>query len=207
MIPERHGLLLRALLERLTSPRRLVRDKAGRSLEDESVWCPHNWAEHNGAAFCELIEHLPTEGWSGTGISLMVHISLEALMSGVGAARLDAGSHMSAAAARKLACEAAIIPAVLGGKSVPLDVGRAKRLHTEGQRQALSVLYDTCAVAGCERPFAWSEIHHPKPWSAGGATDLDNGIPLCGFHHNRAHESRWDLRRHSDGEWRFHRRR
>jgi hypothetical protein len=207
VIPERHGLLLRAMLERLTSPRRLVRDKAGRSNVDESVWCPHNWAEHNGAAFCELIEHLPTDGWSGTGISLMVHISLEALRSGIGAARLDAGSHMSASAARKLACEAGIIPAVLGGKSVPLDLGRARRLHTEGQRQALSVVYDTCAVAGCERPFAWCEIHHPQPWSSGGATDLDNGIPLCGFHHTRAHEPRWDLRRHADGEYRFHRRR
>jgi hypothetical protein len=137
----------------------------------------------------------------------MVHISLEALRSGIGAARLDAGAHMSASAARKLACEAGIIPAVLGGDSLPLDVGRARRLHTTPQRQALSVVYDTCAVAGCDRPFAWCEIHHANAWSRGGDTDLHNGIPLCGFHHNRAHEGRWDLRRHSGGEWRFHRRR
>ena len=207
VIPERHGLLLRAILERLTSPRRLVRDGAGRQVVDESVSCPHNWSEHNGAAFCELIEHLPTDGWSGTGLSLMVHISLEALRSGVGAARLDSGAHMSASAARKLACEAGIIPAVLGGESVPLDLGREKRLHTKAQRQALSVLHDSCAIAGCERPFAWCEIHHPHSWSRGGGTDLDNALPLCGYHHNRAHEGRFDLRRHSGGEWRFHRRR
>lgn len=207
VIPERHGLLLRALLERLTSPRRLVRDRAGKQDVDESVPCPHNWSEHNGAAFCELIEHLPTEGWSGTGLSLMVHISLEALLSGVGAARLDSGTHLSASAARKLACEAGIIPAVLGGDSVPLDLGREKRLHTKAQRQALSVVHDSCAIGGCERPFAWCEIHHPHPWSLGGGTDLDNALPLCGYHHNRAHEARFDLRRHSGGEWRFHRRR
>ncbi|HET8560236.1 MAG TPA: DUF222 domain-containing protein [Marmoricola sp.] len=207
VIPERHGLLLRALLERLTSPRRLVRDKQGQSSVDESVNCPHNWSERNGAAFCELIEHLPTEGWSGTGISLLVHISLEALRSAVGAARLDSGAHLSAAAARKLACEAGIIPAVLGGDSVPLDLGRERRLHTKAQRQALSALHDSCAVVGCDRPFAWCEIHHPDPWSQGGRTDLDNAIPLCGYHHNRAHEGRFDLRRHSGGEWRFHRRR
>jgi hypothetical protein len=206
VIPERHGLLLRAMLERLTSPRRLGRDKAGRQVIDDSVHSPHNWSEHNGAALCELIEHLPTEGWSGTGLSLMVHISLEALRSGVGAARLDAGAHMSASAARKLACEAGIIPAVLGGDSLPLDVGRGRRLHSTAQRQALSVVFDTCAVTGCDRPFAWCEIHHANAWSRGGNTDLDNGIPLCGFHHNRAHEGRWDLRRHSGGEWRFHRR-
>lgn len=207
VIPERHGLLLRAVLERLTSPRRLVRDRSGQQVVDESVPCPHNWSEHNGAALCELIEHLPVEGWSGTGITLMVHIALDALRSGVGAARLDSGAHLSAAAARKLACEAGILPAVFGGESLPLDLGRERRLHTKAQRQALSARYDSCAIAGCERPFAWSEIHHPQPWSRGGRTDLDNALPLCGYHHNRAHDHRWDLRRHSAGEWRFHRRR
>jgi hypothetical protein len=207
VIPERHGLLLRAMLERLTSPRRLGRDKAGQLVEDDAVPCPHNWSEHNGAAFCELIEHLPTDGWSGSGISLIVHIGLDKLRTAIGAARLDSGAHISAAAARKLACEAGIIPAVLGGDSMPLDLGREKRLHTKAQRQALSAVHDTCAIAGCERPFAWCEIHHPHAWSAGGATDLRNALPLCNYHHNRAHEDRFDLRRHSGGEWRFHRRR
>jgi len=136
-----------------------------------------------------------------------VHIGLDKLRSAIGAARLDSGAHISAAAARKLACDAGIIPAVLGGDSMPLDLGRERRLHTKAQRQALSVVHDTCAIAGCERPFAWCEIHHPHAWSAGGATDLRNGLPLCNYHHNRAHEDRFDLRRHSGGEWRFHRRR
>ncbi|HET8960688.1 MAG TPA: HNH endonuclease, partial [Nocardioides sp.] len=63
-------------------------------------------------------------------------------------------------------------------------------------------------VGGCERPFAWCEIHHHRlSWGKDGPTDLDNGLPLCGYHHRRAHDDRWDLRRHASGDYRFHRRR
>ena len=41
--------------------------------------------------------------------------------------------------ARKLACEAGIIPAVLGGKSQVLDLGRKRRFHSEAQRIAKTI--------------------------------------------------------------------
>ena len=90
---------------------------------------------------------------------------------------------------------------------MPLDLGRTRRLHTRTQRRALALIHDTCAVAGCERPFAWCEIHHHRlPWQRGGPTDLDNGLPLCGHHHRRAHDTHFDLRRRPDGDYTFHRR-
>jgi predicted restriction endonuclease len=95
---------------------------------------------------------------------------------------------------------------VLGGESQPLDVGRERRLHTKAQRIALSHLHHTCAVHGCDRPFAWCEIHHRDPWSKGGPTNLNNALPLCGHHHRRAHDHTYDLRHHPDGSVRFHRR-
>ncbi len=85
--------------------------------------------------------------------------------------------------------------------------GRTARLHSTAQRRALSVAHDSCAAEGCERPFAWTDIHHPHAWSQGGATDLDNGLPLCGWHHRRAHDTRFDLRRLATGEVRFRPRR
>lgn len=209
VIPERHGHALRAVLQRLTSPRRLGRDRARRLVVDPSVPGEQlSWAEHNAHAFCELIEHLPTTGWRGGNIAtLLVLMDHDKLLAGIGAARLDTGVRISPAAARHLACEAGIVPMVLNGASVPLDRGRESRLHTEAQRQALAVLHDSCGIAGCERPFAWCEIHHPEPWAAGGLTDLVNGLPLCGYHHRCAHDDRFDLRRHPNGEWRFHPRR
>ncbi len=210
VIPELHGQLLQAALQRLTSPRRLSRDRVGGQVDDSTVpgmGQQFNISEHNGIAFCELLEHLPTEGHGGNLATLLVRLDLDALLTGIGAAQLDTGTGISAGEARRLACEAGLVPVVFGAASVPLDLGRERRLHTKGQRQALSMVHDSCAVAGCERPFAWCEIHHPVPWSQGGVTDLVNALPLCGHHHRRAHDSRFDLRRHLGGDWLFHRRR
>ncbi|PZS39567.1 MAG: hypothetical protein DLM62_07560 [Pseudonocardiales bacterium] len=57
---------------------------------------------------------------------LAVTIDWDALRTGLGIAALDYGTHISATEARRWACDAKIIP-VLGGRSEPLDVGRAMR--------------------------------------------------------------------------------
>ncbi len=212
-IPELHGHLLTQALDRLTAPRRLARDQKGDPVVDVAApgggWGA-NIYETRGVAWCELIEHLPTLGWpghGGNGCELLVTIDLDALLTGLGVAGLNTGVAITAAEARRLACNAGLVPAVLGGDSMPLDLGRTRRLHTRTQRRAYALTHDTCAVAGCQRPFAWCEIHHHRlAWSKGGPTDLDNGLPLCGHHHRRAHDTRFDLRRRPDGEWAFHRR-
>jgi hypothetical protein len=208
-IPELHGHLLRNYLERLTSPRRLSRNKAGELVEDDTLpWGTQNlsWTEKLGAGFLELLEHLPSDGHGPIGATLLVNIDLKNLLDGLASAKLDTGARISAGEARRLACGAGIVPAVLGGESEPLDLGRARRLHTKAQRLALSLTHDSCAVEGCERPIAWTEIHHDKPWSEGGETTLPNGLPLCGHHHRRAHDDRFTLRRLPSGEVRFRRR-
>lgn len=209
-IPALHGHLLETVLEHLSAPRRLGRNSAGEVVVDASLPADLNWSERLGQALLELIEHLPTEGWSNhgrLGASVMVHLSLQHLLDGLGSARLDSGAEISAGQARRLACNAGLIPAVFGGRSVPLDLGRRSRLHSTAQRAALSAVHDTCAAEGCQRPFAWTEIHHPDPWSRGGRTDLANALPLCGWHHRRAHDPGFDLRRLSSGEVRYRRRR
>lgn len=205
--------MLRTALERLTSPRRLSRDRAGETVRDDSL--PGggpglNWTERLGLGFTELIEHLPTEasgGFSRSGTTVLVHLDYQHLLDGLASARLDTGVQVSAGTARRLACTAGILPAVLGGRSEVLDVGREQRLHNTAMRRALSVSHDTCATQGCERPFAWCEIHHPHAWASGGSTSLANGIPLCGFHHRRAHDPAFTLDRMPDGDVRFRRRR
>lgn len=116
--------------------------------------------EDLGAALCELIEHLPTTSLATSQATLLVTLDLEALLTGIGAARLDTGVQVSAGDARRLACEAGLVPAVLGGRSEPLDLGRERRLHSTAQRRALALTHDSCAITGCERPFSWCEIHH-----------------------------------------------
>ena len=37
--------------------------------------------------------------------------------------------------------------------------------------------HTTCAATGCERPYAWCELHHRQPWAKGGKTDLTERDP------------------------------
>ena len=96
------------------------------------------------------------------------------------------------------AATADIIPVVLDGDGVALDVGRAKRVATRDQRRALRAMYRTCAHPGCTVGFDDCDIHHVAPWQHGGPTDLANLLPLCSRHHHLVHEGGWTLTLRAD---------
>lgn len=118
---------------------------------------------------------------------------------GIGAARIEGESvSVSVATAERIACATGYEPVVIhiDGR---LDVGRAQRLFTDRQRTALAVRWGGCAVEGCARPPSATEAHHIREWSAGGRTDVDNGILLCRHHHLLVHNNRWSIHRDRDG--------
>ncbi len=107
---------------------------------------------------------------------------------------LDDGTALPVETLRRLACDAHIIPVVLNGEGVPLDVGRSRRLATDDQRRALRTIYRTCGIGNCDVPFDRCEIHHLKEWTADqGETNLDSLIPGCSRHHHLVHEGGWRL--------------
>jgi hypothetical protein len=118
---------------------------------------------------------------------------------------LDTGDKISPSMARRLACEAGIIPIVLGGQSQPLDVGRRRRMFTDAQRAAMLVRDRGCQTEGCDRTIGL-HAHHRQQWSKGGTTDLTNGITLCPWHHHRAHDTSYRTTHHPHGDVEFHRR-
>ncbi|MGI8701060.1 MAG: DUF222 domain-containing protein [Nocardioidaceae bacterium] len=202
-VPTLHGDLLRKIIETITAPRRghlgASEAQAGEGRTD--------WDHARGLALCELIEHLPTDHLHPrTAATLVVTIDQEWLRERLAAAGIDTGESISAGEARRLACGAGILPVVLDGRSQPLDLGRLKRLFNDTQRVAVGLLHATCAADGCERPYAWCELHHLDPWSSAGRTDLANAVPLCHFHHQRIHDHAYLHRRHADGSIRFARR-
>ena len=101
---------------------------------------------------------------------------------------LDTGEKISPAMARRLACEAEIIPIVLGGDSQPLDVGRERRLHTRYQRYAMLARDRGCRAEGCDRTTGL-HAHHKTRWADGGDTNVKDGITLCHWHHSKAHDT------------------
>jgi hypothetical protein len=90
-------------------------------------------------------------------------------------------------------------PALGGGPTRPLEVGRASRVVSAAQRAALVVRDGGCAVAGCARPPAWCEAHHLRHWLHGGPTDLANLALVCRAHHRAVHEGGWRLARDPNG--------
>jgi hypothetical protein len=128
---------------------------------------------------------LPDNG--GDRPQLTVTIDLRTLQDQIGTASLDTGETISPTAARRLACDAAIIPAVLNGPSQVLDIGRERRLFTGPLRRALVLRDRGCAFPTCDRPPRWTEAHHIQSWADGGPTNLTNGVLLCRHHHRLLH--------------------
>ncbi|MDT9595253.1 DUF222 domain-containing protein [Nocardioides zeae] len=151
-----------------------------------------------GEAFVELIEaldarDLPEVG--GTNATVVVNLDLDALLRDLGVATLDTGGRISAAEARRLACSANLVPAVLGGASEVLDLGRAQRYHSKPQRLAIALRDKTCVTDGCDRPAHQCQVHHWTLWSAGGTTNTTDAALLCGHHHRKVHDPRYETRR------------
>ena len=209
-VPLLAGQMLERALLAFAAPKHQI---ATREVEDEQSEAPvpvrRPTAERLGAAFVELIERLdpkelPKAG--GVNATVVVTMTLDSLKDGLAAATLDTGDRISAATARRLACEAGVVPVVLGGSSQPLDVGRAKRYFTPAQRVAMGIRDGGCTARGCDAPPAMCHAHHDDPWSCHGHTDLDRGRLLCPFHHRRIHDPEYESDVGADNQVTFHRR-
>lgn len=216
LVPDATGTRLATYLEAFTNPRKEGREDAGGTTDIVARLGAHS--RRLGRAFCQFLESLdptslPVHG--GDATTVIVSIDLDKLRSDLATADLLGASHLpgdddeiriTAVEARRLACNAKIIPAVLGGKSEPLDLGRARRLFSPAQRKALLLRDRHCRAEGCEIPGIWSEAHHWDPWALGGSTDLADGVLLCNHHHHRAHDTAHRAERLPNGDVRFHRR-
>jgi len=135
---------------------------------------------------------LPTS--HGVAPRISVTLDYDTLRTGLGHGRLDTGESLSAAAVRKLACDAEILPLVLGSRSQLLDVGRTHRLVTPGLWQALIARDQHCAFPACTRPPVACDAHHIRHWAEGGPTSLANLVLLCRTHHTMLHTTPWQTR-------------
>lgn len=115
---------------------------------------------------------------------------------------LDGG--ISVPQSQAVACDADLLPAILGGPSGILDVGRDHRLVTPTIRAALAARDQGCVFPGCDQPPAACDAHHLIPWQQGGTTSLVN-LVLAGRHHHgiiepgdRPEHTRWHVRLRDD---------
>ena len=157
-------------------------------------------AQRKADALGQLSRHqlectgLPDNG--GERPQLVLTMTYDQLRDSDGTATLEhTGLPISAGAARRLACDAAVIPAVLGGDGAVLDLGRTTRTWTTAIRRAARLRDQGCTFPGCSEGLDRCELHHIVFWANGGQTSLANSAHVCRFHHWLIHERGWSLRR------------
>ncbi|MDR6637749.1 DUF222 domain-containing protein [Paenarthrobacter nitroguajacolicus] len=102
---------------------------------------------------------------------------------------------------RKIACDADIIPVLLGTDSRVLDIGRTTRIFPPHIRKAITARDGGCAFPDCTMPAPWCETHHITYWSHGGTTGTENGTLLCSHHHHLIHKEQWTITNPNGTPW------
>ena len=134
-------------------------------------------------------------------VQLHVLIDLATLQSGLHAnsvCELADGTPLPVSVVRQMACEAEIIPVVLGGDGRALDIGRG--CSTGNRSPAPGVAGDAPHLHPARLRRCRSTIVGSITSSRGnteGATDLPNLAPLCESrkHHHDVHEGGWQTDR------------
>jgi hypothetical protein len=122
---------------------------------------------------------------------------------GTGSAEITGGTvrePICAARARRIACDAGLLPAVLSGASVVMDWGTSKRTATPAQRQALALRDKGCCHPTCDRPPSWCQAHHLTPWLDHGPSNLTNYALVCDAHHDLLHHDGWTIHLDHQGQ-------
>lgn len=187
------GALLKAVLSPLAKPRPAVDGKPD----------PRTRDERHGDALVDVLRlamnsgDLPSEG--GERPTLLVTVRLDDLRDQHTPDDQHEptllGDHtlIPASLARRLACDCNLIPAVLGSRSEPLDIGRKTRIVPTAMRRLLVLRDGGCAYPGCSTSPNWCDAHHCRAWADGGITALSNLVLLCGTHHALIHHSEWEV--------------
>ena len=134
---------------------------------------------------------------------IVVHVEADVLADGrAGRCEIEHRTAIAAETARRLCCDAGIVPVVDGPNGEPLSVGRRTRSIPPAVRRALANRDRGCRFPGCSATHRL-HAHHVRHWADGGETSLDNLILLCQTHHRLVHEGGFDVQRLDDGAFRF----
>jgi hypothetical protein len=156
---------------------------------------PRSAAKRNADGLTDILHTAGATGAApahgGIKPHITVTINLADLIAGTGTGDLAHGGTLSAAAIRRLACDAGIIRLVLGANSEPLDVGTEERFVNRAMRRALNARDKGCVVCGA--PPAMCEAHHIVHWANGGPTTVENLVLLCKAHHIDVHHGHWTI--------------
>ena len=159
-------------------------------------------AAHAGRETASATPHVsaePSEASAGAGKPETPAAGLDA---GQAVIEQAGGLHLGREAARRLACDAALVALLHGAGGEVLDVGRRTRaVPTALRRALLDRDRSQCQFPGCTSRHC--DAHHVVHWADGGETQLSN-LVLCGrFHHRALHEEGFQVVADAAGQFQF----
>ena len=113
----------------------------------------------------------------------------------------DAGVELPPEIVRRMACDAEIIPIILGTSGGSADAGRSRRTVPLRLRRLLVARDRHCRWPGCAEPPSRCDAHHIWHWIDGGPTNLDNLVLLCHRHHHFVHQHGYKMVPQPDHTW------
>ena len=132
-LPDLHAGILKTAIEALIAPRKTATPEP-----DPVTGRTPDHATRMGQGLCEILEHLPIDGYGdhgGVAATLILTLDHEVLKTGLGAAALVDGTEVSPGEARRLACGAGIIPPSSAALRRPRPRPRTTPLHESPTRR------------------------------------------------------------------------
>ena len=137
---------------------------------------------------CDAFMSLVRAGWDaevaarphGQHTTVVVHLDVADK-----AARWHLGPVLTDTERQHLTCDATF-ETWFERDGVPIGAGRTTRQISRRLRRALEFRHPTCGVPGCGATRGL-HAHHIRHWEDGGATELDNLVLLCPYHHRLHH--------------------
>jgi hypothetical protein len=186
VLDEEGAAIVDAAVDALAKPRRD---------EDTGEHDPRSPAARRADALLDLVSRAvgaPSGVPRQAKTSLVVTVGLDVLQQRCrGAGVSMAGEVLTAGTLRRLACDAQVVPVVLGTRGEVLDQGSARRLFDRAQIRHLWLRDRHCTFPGCSRPATWTDAHHLVHWADSGPTDVDTAALLCRAHHSVVHRHRY----------------
>ena len=118
-------------------------------------------------------------------------------------ASIEDGPAIAVETARRLCCDASIVPIIENKKGEILNIGRKTRAIPPAIRRALHKRDGGCRFPGCSIGVHYTDAHHVVHWANGGETSMDNLVLVCRHHHRVLHEGAYSVTCAANGRFVF----
>jgi hypothetical protein len=133
--------------------------------------------------------------------AVVVHTEISSVLEQGQQAELERGPALHQDVCRRLSCDSRLQFVLTDKGGNALGIGHSSRGVPRWLRRQLLYRDHGCTFPGCGRR-AFVQAHHIWAWEEGGATDHDNLVLVCHFHHKLVHEFSWSVALNGErAEW------